>query len=172
MAHACRELGIRYALSAFSSAARVAPFVRYHRITAYVDRDVAELAKRLKLKQVTSGENVTLLIPYDLGVFYDSREIEGVLIASPIQIYLDLMASPGRGEEAAGFLYEKEIIPGGKRTNRLQRPGNAGHTQCIARSDSPVERFRSLDSHPGRDMEAVKMCRVANVMRPYLEAVV
>jgi len=112
MAHACRELGIRYALSAFSGAARVAPFVRYHRITAYVDRNVAELAKRLKLKQVTSGENVTLLIPYDLGVFYDSREIECVRIASPIQIYLDLIASPGRGEEAAGFLLEKEIIPG------------------------------------------------------------
>lgn len=112
MADACRELGIRYALSAFSGAARVAPFVRYHRITAYVDGHVAALSRLLELKQVTSGENVTLLIPYDFGVFYHSREIDAVRIASPIQIYLDLIASPGRGEEAAAFLYEKEIIPG------------------------------------------------------------
>ncbi len=65
----------------------------------------------LSLKRVTSGANVTLLTPYDEGVYYGSREFNGIQVASPIQVYLDLAADRGRGEEAAKELMEKVIRP-------------------------------------------------------------
>jgi hypothetical protein len=81
------------------------------------DSDVSEqvppdgLAKTLSLKPVDSGANVTLMEPYDQGVFLDSREIGGVTITSPPQTYLDLFSLCGRGEEAADFLLSNVMEP-------------------------------------------------------------
>jgi hypothetical protein len=50
---------------------------------------------------VTSGATVSLLVPYDEGVFYDSREVDGTQLVSPVQIYLDLQNYRNRGQEAA-----------------------------------------------------------------------
>lgn len=102
---------VKYALTGFSGAARLAPAVRYQRVMAYVEtqEDVASL---LGLKRVTSGANVTLFTPYDHGVFYGTREIDEMLIACPVQIYLDLQGYRGRGEEAAKELFEQVIRPG------------------------------------------------------------
>jgi len=69
------------------------------------------VADILKLKKAPSGANVTLLAPYDEGVYYDSRELNGIQMASPIQVYLDLMSARGRGEEAAEELMQKVIRP-------------------------------------------------------------
>ena len=110
LADRCRELGLRYALTAFSGAARLAPAVRYRRAYAFVD-EPARLADLLELKRVDSGENVSLLTPYDDGVFYDSRIVDDVRIASPVQLYLDLSSLRGRGEEAAEALLEQELRP-------------------------------------------------------------
>jgi hypothetical protein len=103
--------GIRYALTGFSGADRLAPFMRYSRLMAYVDDSDDEVMDSLNLKRVTSGANVTLLTPYDEGVYYGSREFNGIHVASPIQVYLDLAADRGRGEEAAKELMEKVIRP-------------------------------------------------------------
>ena len=103
--------GIRYALTGFSGADRLAPFMRYSRMMAYVDDSDDEVMDALNLKKVTSGANVTLLTPYDEGVYYGSREFNGIQVASPIQVYLDLAADRGRGEEAAKELMEKVIRP-------------------------------------------------------------
>ena len=83
IADACKRQSARYALAAFSAAARYAPAVRYQRVFAYVDADIDALAKALSLKPVDSGANVTLMEPYDQGVYLDSREIEGCKITSP-----------------------------------------------------------------------------------------
>jgi Transcriptional regulator, AbiEi antitoxin, Type IV TA system len=88
-------------LTAFSGAARLAPAVRYQRAVVYVDSDPDSLTVSLGWKQVTSGSNVSLLIPYDEGVFFDSREIEGIQLATSVQIYLDLQNYRGCGREAA-----------------------------------------------------------------------
>ncbi len=109
LAVACDGEGIKYALTGFSGAARYAPSVRYQRAMAYVSRDVERIAKNLSLKEVTSGANVTLLTPYDEGVLYAARSIEGITIASPVQVYIDLLGMKGRGEEAANAILDGVI---------------------------------------------------------------
>ena len=107
----CAENDLPYSLAVFSSAARHAPMVRYQRAMAYVPTDLEKLAKRLELKSVTSGANVSLIVPYDEGVLYGA-EIKGdAKITSPVQTYLDLRHIEGRGEEAAEFLKQQIIEP-------------------------------------------------------------
>jgi hypothetical protein len=106
-----QKSGARTALTGFSGAARYAPMVRYQNIIAYVEEEPEMFALDAGFKAVNSGPNVTLLCPYDAGVFYGSRKFEGIAVVSPVQLYLDLIAMPGRGEEAAEALLNKEIKP-------------------------------------------------------------
>ena len=99
------------AFTGFSGAARFAPAVRYQRVSAYVGGDVDAVAKELGLKPVPSGANVTLITPYDDGVFFGTRKVEGAPVVSPVQIYLDLIQNKGRGEEAASAILEEVIKP-------------------------------------------------------------
>jgi hypothetical protein len=111
LANVCGGLEIRYALTMFSAAARMAPAVRYQRIFAYVEGSVENVAERLGLKKVPSGANVTLLSPYDAGVFFGAKDFDGVTTVSPIQAYLDLNGYKGRGEEAAAEILKEVIEP-------------------------------------------------------------
>lgn len=104
-----RERALPCALTGFSGAERVAPHVRYQRVHAYVSDTMDELPKGLGLKPVSSGANVVLLTPGDEGVFYGASQIGGVSVVSPVQLYLDLRAIGGRGEEAAEFLLEEAL---------------------------------------------------------------
>ena len=106
LSQACTNSGRQYTLTSFSGAARLKPFVKYQRVFAFVQGDIPVLAASLNIKEVDSGENIILLEPYDEGVFYGSRDIEGISIASPVQIYLDLKGYRGRGEEAAEAILE------------------------------------------------------------------
>jgi hypothetical protein len=107
----CSKQNMRYALSGFAAAVRMAPFVRYHRIHCYVENSIDDLAKHLDLKSVTSGENIIFMNPPDDGVFYDTQRIEEVYLVSPIQLYLDLYNLSDRGKEAADFIYNETIEP-------------------------------------------------------------
>lgn len=107
----CAEARIPYALTGFSASARLAPAVRYQRAMVYVQGDIPSLAVRLGLKSVPSGSNITILSPYDEGVFLGSKPIDELQIANPIQVYLDLKNYRGRGEEAAETLFSQVIKP-------------------------------------------------------------
>jgi hypothetical protein len=109
LAEFCSKEGIRYGLTLLSGAARVAPYARYNRVFAYVEERQDDVARGLDLKQTASGPNMTLMIPFDQGVLYRSKEFDGISVVSPIQLYLDLAGYKGRGEEAAEFLLDKEI---------------------------------------------------------------
>lgn len=112
LANYCEQTGIRYALTGFSAAARLAPSVRYQRAMAYVSDDLEGLTQKLGLKKVESGANLSILIPTDDGVFYGARTaIDGIQVVSPIQVYLDLKAYRGRGDEAAQAVLEQVIEP-------------------------------------------------------------
>ena len=52
---------------------------------------------------------MSLLIPYDEGVFYGAREVEGLRVVCPVQLYLDLKGYKGRGEEAASAVLKQEL---------------------------------------------------------------
>lgn len=103
------NLEITYGLTGFSAANYYAPMVRNQRSMIYISKVNDFIIEQLKLKPVISGANVSLLKPYDDGVFWNSQEVNGVLAVSPIQTYLDLKNYRGRGEEAADAIY-KEII--------------------------------------------------------------
>jgi Transcriptional regulator, AbiEi antitoxin, Type IV TA system len=107
----CRREDIRYAFTAFSGAARVAPFTRYVRSFTYVDAEPARVAAELGWKPVPSGANVTLLSVPDDGVWYGVRNVDEEPVVSDIQLYLDLVGSKGRGEEAAAFILEQRLRP-------------------------------------------------------------
>lgn len=111
LSHDCEQRRIPYALTLFSGAALVAPFMRYTRGFAYVGGDVHRVSASLGLKEVSSGPNFTILEPYDEGVFYGSREADGMRVVGDVQLYLDLVGFKGRGEESARFLFEQRLKP-------------------------------------------------------------
>ncbi|MBP7799558.1 MAG: hypothetical protein KA072_13130 [Thermoanaerobaculaceae bacterium] len=94
------------ALASFSAAEVRAPVVRQHRFFAYWTGDLGPLRETLELKPVESGDNVVLYEPYDEGVLYPG-DVEGVALTCPVQTYLDLRASPARGEEAAAAIFDR-----------------------------------------------------------------
>jgi hypothetical protein len=99
-----------YAFTSFSGARRIAPFVRYASATAYFSRPIEELKERLGAKEVPTGANLNVLLPYDGGVFYGSRRVRGAWVVGAVQLYLDLFADKGRGEEAAQAIRERELM--------------------------------------------------------------
>jgi len=107
----CKDLKVRYALTGLSGAFRLAPFVRYHRISLYLEDKADEFVKMMDLKSVTSGENVYIMKPLDNGVFYDLRSIGEMPVVSPIQLYLDLNVLGDRGKEAAEHIFNEVIEP-------------------------------------------------------------
>lgn len=111
----CASHNARYALTHFSGAWRVAPMVRYNHATLYVDvppRDgLQPLVEDIGAKLVETGSNLSLWIPHDEFVFHGARVIEGLQVASPLQLYLDLANTPGRGAEASQEILEREIRP-------------------------------------------------------------
>jgi hypothetical protein len=98
-----------YAFTLTSGASLVAPFLRYRRVFSYVSGDMEQVAADLGFKEVSSGENVSLMEPYDEGVFYGLQKIKGVKVVSDIQLYLDIVNYRERGEEAARFLLEQRL---------------------------------------------------------------
>ncbi len=107
----CEKRGLRYGLALFSGARKVAPFVRFMRFFLYIEGNIEDVAGAVQFKKVDTGANVTLLQPYDDGVFYGLQNIKGVNVVSDIQLYLDLKGYKGRGEEAAQAIFEKRIKP-------------------------------------------------------------
>lgn len=106
LAEVCTREGIPYAFTGYSGAARVAPHVRYQRVHMYVPPEkLAAVADLTQLKPVSSGANVVLITPYDDGVYHGVQDRQGCVV-SPVQLYLDLRALTGRGEDAAEFLMD------------------------------------------------------------------
>ena len=116
LAEECSKRGWSFALTGLSGATRLVPAVRYQRAMAYVGGPPEELLDPLQLKVVESGANVSLLVPYDEGVFEGARPIDGLAVVTPVQLYLDLRSFRGRGEEAA-----QQIPSAGCFSSRLRR---------------------------------------------------
>ncbi|MGD0994929.1 MAG: type IV toxin-antitoxin system AbiEi family antitoxin [Candidatus Bathyarchaeia archaeon] len=98
-----------YALTALAGANLIAPYVRPTTIHFYIkERDKAvNIANQLDLRPTEKGGNVSMVLPYDEGVFYGFTEVGQVIVVSKVQLYVDLFNYPARGEEAADALLEK-----------------------------------------------------------------
>ena len=102
--------GIVYALTGFSGGVRYSPTVRYNKIHVYIPlQDIQESIELLECKKVTSGSNISIIVPYDPCVLIHTRNIKGNVVVSPVQVCLDLMGLKGRGEEEMYAILEKEF---------------------------------------------------------------
>ena len=103
--------GGRAVLGFFSAAARYAPVVRYKKLYVYVDRaDLEEFILDLQLENVSTGENISVILPHDDTPCLHSKFEKDALITSPVQTVLDLLSGIGRGEEAAEAIIQKEYM--------------------------------------------------------------
>jgi hypothetical protein len=100
-----------YALTLEAGAHHVAPFVTtFSRLTALVPPgDYDALARSGGFRPVDEGENVLLLSTPSSAPLLGRHDIDGLSIASDIQLYLDLMAYPRRGKEQAQHLRQTRI---------------------------------------------------------------
>jgi len=102
------ELDLEYAVCGLVGAWLVAPYVRPVDVHLYASsKNIAEeIAGKLELNPTPKAGNVKFVLPYDQGVFYGTRKVDGVKVVSNIQLFVDLYNFPARGEEAASRLLE------------------------------------------------------------------
>ena len=111
------EAGGLVVYAGFSAAERQAPHVRQPKTWLYVSHTFLDaFLRQTKAKEVDSGENIVVLVPADIGVFlsFDAESHVGSQVlgcTDPVQTYVDLTHSGGRGEEAAQALLEQKILP-------------------------------------------------------------
>lgn len=110
--------------AAFSAAEFQAPHVRQPKTWIYVGREyLSAMAGGIEAKPVDSGENVVVLIPDDDGVFYMANGgyvgEHRMACTNPVQTYVDLFHSGGRGQEAAEAVLEQRLKPEWKQRGLL-----------------------------------------------------
>jgi hypothetical protein len=102
------------AYAAFSAANFQAPSVRQNKTWLYVnDAALDDFVQMAEAKRVDSGENLVVLVPEDDGVFYGLEFSQGwgLARANPVQTWLDLRSSGGRGQEAADAVLNQCLKP-------------------------------------------------------------
>jgi hypothetical protein len=110
----CKQHDIEYGFTLFSGASRIAPFTRgITQAQAYVTSgEIAlQLAKALQIKPVDSGGNLLVLVPADEDMLFGKQKVDGAIVVSDIQVYLDLASHAARGRENAEFLLERRLEP-------------------------------------------------------------
>lgn len=92
-----------YALTVLAGAYVVAPYVRPTTVHFYIkQREKAKIwVESLDPRPVETGGNISIVLPYDEGVFYGASEVNGLNVVSKVQLFIDLFNYPARGEEAA-----------------------------------------------------------------------
>jgi hypothetical protein len=110
----CEQSRIDYALAQLSAAWRLAPELRYSVASLYMSSEAFQppLLESLRVdcgaKEVESGANLVLMMPFDQSVFV--RRLQAPeQTTSALQTYLDLQSLAGRGSEAAEAIYEKYL---------------------------------------------------------------
>lgn len=104
------SLNLKCGLTLHSAASLVAPYIaQFPDVYLYIEDGIEEWKKKLDLREVESGGNFYLAIPYDEGVFYGLRNIKNIPIVGNIQLYLDLFKYPARGKEQAEYLRQQLI---------------------------------------------------------------
>jgi hypothetical protein len=90
----------RYAVTSSLAAQRFAPVAPARTAVLYVD-DATLTAEKLGLHSADAGANVLLVEPFDEVVFERTVERNGLIVAAPSQVAVDLLTGPGR-EPAEG----------------------------------------------------------------------
>ena len=105
--------GVDYALTGESAAQRYAPFLsnvsRIHCLVARRDGAVAAALRSLDAQRVDQGANLSVAQAPFLGALASRERVDGLCLASPVLVYLDLLRSGGRGREMARHLRRERL---------------------------------------------------------------
>jgi hypothetical protein len=102
--NASRASKFDYALTGSWAGGRFAAAAATRVIACFVD-DPEGVASKLRLAANSEIANVWLIDPYDGVVYERTRREQGVALAAPAQVLVDLLTSPGRGPaEAESYL--------------------------------------------------------------------
>jgi len=111
----CASKDVGYALARLSAAWRLAPDIRYTVATLYIhaagfehDELTESLRKDCGATKVDTGTNLLVLEPRDPSVFVHAEGTPTVC-TSPLQTYLDLRFTQGRGADVAQAIYDRYI---------------------------------------------------------------
>jgi len=105
-------LHVEHALTLASGAQLVAPFATdVHRPSVLIPAsiDLEAVSRMAALTPVDEGETVTLLASRQRWPLLFRRQVEGLWVASDVQLYLDLWAWPQRGKEQARHLRSERL---------------------------------------------------------------
>lgn len=112
LATICNNLNVEYVMTQEAAAQFYAPFLStISRVTCRMapGRAADEAISDLDARVVTEGANLNVIETRSQGEFLFKECRDSVWLASPIQIYLDLMRSGGRGKEMADHLRQERI---------------------------------------------------------------
>ena len=101
--------GVRYAFSGPSGAALISQYMTPTMVHFYADVLKKEFLEELKADPVPSEGNLLIRVVEQENGFIGSREVKGVYVVSDLQLYLDLWAMGGRGQEAAEELRRERL---------------------------------------------------------------
>jgi hypothetical protein len=112
LTEACDALKLDCVLTQEAAAQRYAPFLTSISRTVCrlkPGRAVDELYAALEARPVTEGANLDVLETTTESEFLFKVRLDGVWLASPVQVYLDLLQGGGRGQEMAEHLRAERI---------------------------------------------------------------
>ncbi len=93
--------GVHFCFMGSSGAYLRAPYMESRTVMAYVEQIPDKLPG---LFPVESDGNVVLYIPQNTGFFFGGHDVDGLPVASDVQLYLDLKRMPGRNADQADYL--------------------------------------------------------------------
>lgn len=109
LAERLRETDLQYAVTGSLAANAIAPFAPARLAMLYVS-NVRAAVDELDLRETESGANVMVLRPFDDVVLARTIERDGLVLANPSQLAVDLLTGPGRapaeGEELLAWMEE------------------------------------------------------------------
>jgi hypothetical protein len=102
---ALREFEGQFAATGLAAAWAMTKFAKHRIVTFFVDQIPSSgLKSTLGFREGEKGANVWLVTPKDIGVFQGKEDVDGLMCVHPVQAYLDVLAHPERGQEAADEL--------------------------------------------------------------------
>ena len=109
---ACRDADAAYAVTAEAAAQLYAPYLSsISQVKCRIEpgRRQEEALERLNARPVSEGWNLGLLETRARGDVTVAESIENVRLASPLQVYLDLLQGSGRSREMAAHLRSERL---------------------------------------------------------------
>jgi hypothetical protein len=101
--------GVRYAFTGPSGASLISSYLAVTAVHLYVDVLREEFLEEIKADQVSSEGNMLIRVVEQENEFIGSRQVKGFYVVSDLQLYLDLWAMGGRGQEAAEELRRERL---------------------------------------------------------------